>query len=248
MINLNDIRAGLENGEFFLEYLPTISLKNNHCVGAEALIRWQHPSGVVPALDFIPLVENTPLSGLITYWVIETAAQELGAWLRTNNNIHLSINVPPEVLGRGALEYVAKKSGLMEVVNKIILEITERGIPDKLGLDAISDMHSFGVRVALDDVWVSNANPVITCRTRADILKIDKAFMDTMLLESWSPKNMLSLSNLLRTSDIDVIAEGVESAIQVEILREAGIPMAQGWYFSRPLSAKSFEAFFYANK
>ena len=103
MIDLNDIRAGLDNDEFFLEYLPIISLKNNQCVGAEALIRWQRPSGVVPPLDFIPIVENTILSGPITYWVIETAAQELGDWLRTNNNIHLSFNIPPEILGRGSL-------------------------------------------------------------------------------------------------------------------------------------------------
>ena len=132
--------------------------------------------------------------------------------------------------------------------SKFIIEVTERGIPDRLGIDELNDAYNSGVRIALDDVWVSNGNPVIMCRTRADILKIDKAFIDQMLLESWSPNKMLSLSNLVRTSDIDVIAEGVESDVQVEILREAGIHMAQGWYFSHPLSAKRFEAFFYANK
>ena len=249
MIDLNDIRAGLDNDEFFLEYLPIISLKNNRCVGAEALIRWQRPSGVVPPLDFIPIVENTILSGPITYWVIETAAQELGDWLRTNNNIHLSFNIPPEILGRGSLGYVANKSELHDVASsKFILEVTERGIPDRLGIEELNDASNSGVRIALDDVWVRNGNPVIMCRTRADIIKIDKAFMDEMLLESWSPKKILALSNIVRTSDIDVIAEGVESAVQVEILREAGIHMAQGWYFSRPLSAENFEAFFYANK
>ncbi len=249
MIDINDIRAGLDNDEFFLEYLPIISLKNNRCVGAETLIRWQRPSGVVPPLDFIPIVENTILSGPITYWVIETAAKELGDWLRTNNNIYLSFNIPPEVLGRGGLDYVAKKSELYEVdSSKFIIEVTERGLPDQLGIDELNDVSNSGIRIALDDVWVSNGNPVILCRTRADIIKIDKAFMDEMLFESWSPNKILSLSNLIHTSYIDVIAEGVESAVQVEILREAGIHMAQGWYFSRPLSAENFEAFFYANK
>ena len=249
MIDLNDIRAGLDNDEFFLEYLPIISLKNNQCVGAEALIRWQRPSGVVPPLDFIPIVENTILSGPITYWVIETAAKELGDWLRTNNNIYLSFNIPPEVLGRGGLDYVAKKSELHEVgSSKFIIEVTERGIPDQLGIDELNYASNSGVRIALDDVWVSDGNPVIMCRTRADILKIDKAFIDEMLLESWSPKKMLALSNMVSTSDIEVIAEGVESAVQVEILREAGIHMAQGWYFSHPLSAEGFELFFYANQ
>ena len=213
------------------------------------MIRWRRPSGIVPPMDFIPILENTPLSGLITYWVIETAAQELGSWLRNNNDIHLSFNVPPEVLGRGALEYVAKKSGLMEVIDKIVIEITERGIPDKLGLDTINFVQqSSKTRIALDDVWVGNTNPAITCRTKTDIIKIDKAFLDEMLLESWSPNKILSLSHLVNISDIEVIAEGVESGVQVEILKEAGIQMAQGWYFSRPLSAEKFQTFFYANQ
>lgn len=248
MINLSDIRNGLENGEFFLEYLPTISLKNNRCVGAEALIRWRRSSGIVPPLDFIPIAEETPLSGLITYWVIETVMNELGDWLRSNNDIHLSLNIPPEILGRGGLEYVANKCGLIDSLDKIIIEITERGIPDKIGLHAIETSHNSGLRIALDDVWVDKINPVILCRSRIDILKIDKTFMDRMLLESWSPKNILSLSNLIKTSEIEVIAEGVESSIQVEILKDAGIQMAQGWYFSKSLSAEKFQAFFSKNQ
>ena len=83
------------------------------------------------------------------------------------------------------------------------------------------------------------------CRTKADILKIDKAFMDEMLLESWSPEKLIMLSSLVQNTDIEVIAEGVESMVQVEILKAAGIQMAQGWYFSRSLSAQSFQDFFY---
>jgi sensor c-di-GMP phosphodiesterase-like protein len=112
MINLDTIRSGLKGGEFFLEYLPTISLDDGHCVGAEALIRWRRPSGIIPPDDFIPVAENTPLSGLITYWVMETVGEELGDWLRDHDDVHVSINVPPEVLGRGGLEYAASKSGL----------------------------------------------------------------------------------------------------------------------------------------
>ncbi len=67
-IKLHAIKAGLEAGEFFLEYLPTVSLDDGRCIGAEALIRWRRPTGVVPPLEFIPIVENRPLSGLITYW------------------------------------------------------------------------------------------------------------------------------------------------------------------------------------
>ena len=100
MINVDTIRDGLAHGEFFLEYLPTVTLADGRCVGAEALSRWRRSSGVVPPDEFIHLIEGTPLSGMLTYWVIETVAKELGDWLRAHKEAHISINVPPEILGR----------------------------------------------------------------------------------------------------------------------------------------------------
>ena len=246
--DLSEIQSGLDNGEFFLEYLPIVSLEQNRCIGAEALIRWRHPSGVVGPIDFIPVVEETPLSGLITYWVIETVARELGSWLRIHDDAALSINIPPELIGRGGIAYAIKQAELGDVIHKIIFEITERGLPDHIGIAAMKDAHKAGVRIALDDVWVNEVSPAILCRTRTDIVKIEKAFLDEMLLESWSPSKMQVFSNLVRTSNIEVIAEGVESVVQLDILRAAGIHMAQGWYFSRPLSSQHFEAFFAVNQ
>lgn len=248
MIDLSAIDAGLKNGEFFLEYLPIISLDRQSWIGAEALIRWQRSSGVVPPLDFIPIVEETPLSGLITYWVIETAAEELGDVLRAVKDFSLSINIPPEILGRGGLAYAMKKSGLYEVASQIILEITERGIPDGIGLNGLKLAYDTGARIALDDVWIDNVNPAILCRTTADILKIDKSFLDEMLLEDWSPTKIDGLENLVRTTDIEVIAEGVESEIQIEILQSAGIDKAQGWLFSPSLPAEEFKEYYHENR
>src|SRR5262249_28529742 len=76
MISVDAIRAGLTQGEFFLEYLPTVTLAEERCVGGEALARWRRASGVVPPGKFIPLIEETPVSGLLTYWVIETVTKE----------------------------------------------------------------------------------------------------------------------------------------------------------------------------
>jgi sensor c-di-GMP phosphodiesterase-like protein len=98
MITVDAIRAGLAGGEFFLEYLPTVSLADGRCVGAEALARWRRPSGVVPPAEFIHLIEETPVSGLLTYWVFETVAGELGEWLRDHPDAHVGINVPPAIL------------------------------------------------------------------------------------------------------------------------------------------------------
>ena len=245
MINIDAIRSGLDNGEFFLEYLPTVSLEDGRCLGAETLIRWRRPSGVLLPDSFIPMVENTPLSGLMTYWVIDTVALELSDWLQANEDIHLSLNVPPEILGRGGLEYAAVKSGLAAFKDKLILEVTERGIPDKLGLDAINSMNSSGVRIALDDVSGGGANLALLCRAGIDIIKLAKVFMDEMLQENWSPDTLSGITMLVKTTNIEVIAEGVETASQVDILKKAGVKMAQGWYFSRPLPADDFTAFFY---
>ena len=136
MIDQAAIREGLSRDEFFLEYLPTISLTDGRCVGAEALIRWRRPDGVVSPGEFIPIAENTPLSGMLTYWVLDTVAAELGDWLRDHPDVRISINAPPEILGRGGIAYVAAKSGLDEQAAQIILEVTERGLPDLLGVEA----------------------------------------------------------------------------------------------------------------
>jgi len=247
VIDLNDIRAGLTAGEFFLEYLPTISLQDGRCVGAEALARWQRPSGIVAPHDFIPIVENTPLSGLITYWVIETAAAEVGDWLRANDDVHLSFNVPPELFGRGGLEYVANKTGLKDLSRKIVLEVTERSVPDKMGVDAIvTASKHYGVRIALDDVNVSGANLIVLSRCHVAIIKLDKTLVEELGQGREEPPWLAGLSSLLGTTPLEIIAEGVETAAQCVALRRAGIRLAQGFFFSPPLRAKPFVEFFLA--
>src|SRR5438067_11320167 len=124
MIDQAAMREALAQGEFFLEYLPTISLDDGRCIGAEALIRWRRATGVVPPDEFIPLAENTPLSGMLTYWVLDNVQAELGDWLRANRDAHVSINVPPEILGRGGMAYVASKSGVIDLVSRVILSVT----------------------------------------------------------------------------------------------------------------------------
>lgn len=240
MIDLVAIQNGLANGEFFLEYQPIHAIEPACCDGAEALLRWQRPGGVVPPDDFIPLTDHTPLSGLLTYWVIDRVAAELGDWLRDEDGIELHINVPPEILGRGGLEYAAQKSGLGDVRHKLVMEITERGIPDQLGLQALDLAARQGVRIALDDVRIDPASVLVLSRSNVQIIKIDKSVLVDpgagMPLPRWAE----ALSVLLQTTDLEVIAEGVESAEQLALLKAAGVRRAQGHYFSPPLRAAAF--------
>jgi sensor c-di-GMP phosphodiesterase-like protein len=243
-VTLEEIRAGLADGEFFLEYMPTVSLADGRCVGAEALTRWRRPSGVVQPNDFISIVEGTHVSGSLTYWVMETVATELGDWLRAHEDAHIGINVPPEILGRGGLEYAATKTGLSEVKSQIIIEVTERGIPDSLGVATLEAASRAGIRVALDDVTLTGANLAVLSRCAFDLIKTDRSLVDLITPESPRPAWLAGLSALLQTTDVDVICEGVETAAQAQILREAGIAMGQGYYFSRPISAAELMEFY----
>jgi sensor c-di-GMP phosphodiesterase-like protein len=244
MITVDAIHAGLTQGEFFLEYMPTVSLADGRCVGAEALARWRRPSAVVPPREFIPLIEGTPLSGLLTYWVIETVAKELGGWLRVHEEAHIGINVPPEILGRGGLEYAATKTGLGDLRRQIIMEVTERGLPDRLGVAALEAASQAGVRVALDDVTLSGANLAVLSRCTLDIIKIDRSLISQITPECPCPAWLGGLTALLQSTRVEVIAEGVETEAQVAALRASGISMAQGYYFSLPIPAEELKAYY----
>jgi sensor c-di-GMP phosphodiesterase-like protein len=244
MIDLAAIRDGLARGEFFLEYLPTISLTDGRCIGAEALIRWRRATGVVLPGQFIPLVENTPLSGLLTYRVMDIVAAELGDWLRANPDAHICINAPPEILGRGGMGYAATQSGLIELISQVIVEITERGIPDSLGVDAINLYGGAGVKVALDDVTLrTGASLAVLARCNIYAIKLDKSLIDQISPQCPAPEWLTSVKALLESSRLVVFAEGVETEQQFTTLRAANIQAAQGFYFSHPLPAAAFLAF-----
>jgi sensor c-di-GMP phosphodiesterase-like protein len=243
MVDLAAVRQGLAQGEFLLEYLPTISLVDDQCIGAEALIRWHRAGELIQPGDFVPDIENTPVSGLLTYWVMDTIASEMGEWLRAHRDVHISFNVPPEILGRGGMEYVATKSGLVDLASQLIVEITERGIPDALGVASINQGGT-GVKVALDDVtFLGGANLAVLARCNFFAIKLDKSLIDPIAISSAAPEWLDVVAALRKSSQILVIAEGVETAQQAATLRAANVQAAQGFFFSGPLSAPAFIAF-----
>jgi sensor c-di-GMP phosphodiesterase-like protein len=244
-MDLDTIRAALEAQEFFLVYQPIVSLSDGACFGAEALIRWQREKGtILTAGDFIPMTDRTPLSGAITYWVIDTVAEELGVWLEHNQAAHISINVPPEILGRGGLEYAASKSGLRARAKQLIIEVTERGIPDQLGLDALNGIPATGARVALDDTTLSSANLALLTRCNFDFIKIDRLLVGEITPLAPSPAWLRGLASLLKATSLQIIAEGVETVFQADALRTAGVQLAQGHHFSAPQSASGFSRYY----
>jgi len=189
----------------------------------------------------MPLTDRTPLSGPITYWVIDTVATEFNDWLGGHEAVHISINVPPEILGRGGLEYALNKSGLRPRTKQLIAEVTELGIPDQLGLDALNLIPTTGARLALDDTTLSGANLALLTRCNFDFVKIDRRLVSELVLGSPPAPWLDGLAALLKTTALEVIAEGVETVFQADALRAAGVQLAQGHYFSVPLSAREFK-------
>jgi sensor c-di-GMP phosphodiesterase-like protein len=243
-MDVDALRQGMAAGEFFLEYLPVVSLADGRCLGGEALARWRRPSGVVMPNDFVPLAEGTPFSGELCYWVIETAAAELAGWLRSNPQCSLSINVSPEILGRGGIRYAADKSGLSDLFPQLILEITERGVPDIIGLKALDDYSRWGMRIAVDDVSrVGGANLAVLSRAPLSVIKIDAALVAEVQPEGALPEWLDGVAALILNAGLMVIAEGVETEKQALALRAAGVQAAQGHFFSRSIPAQAFMAF-----
>lgn len=243
MKTLEQVRRGLDASEFFLEYMPTMRLADERCIGAECLIRWQHGDEIVPPLEFIPAIEKTPFAGFITCWIIEIIGKELGDWLRANPVVHVGINVAPELIGRGGQLYAVVKAGLMEVKHQLIMEITERGLPDMIAIDALVK-HGDEMPIAVDDFGTGDLNLAQLAKIPARIIKIDKSFVDEIKPDRPLPKMVVGLTAFAHAIGVELIAEGVESAHQARALKDLGVDMAQGWHYSKPRRRDAFLEFF----
>ena len=242
-LDYDAIQVAFDRREFFLNYQPIVSLQDGRCLGAEALIRWKRPDGsTMNAGGFMPSTDRTPLSGIITYWVIDTVATELNDWLDANPEGNVAINIPPEILGRGGLDYAAKKSGLRARAGQLILEITERGVPDQQGLDALNRIPETGARVALDDTTLSGANLALLMRCRFDFVKVDQQLVQQIGREASQrrPAWLDGLAALLDRTSLQIVAEGIESPVQGEVLKNAGVQWGQGHLLAEPLGLDEF--------
>ena len=179
---------------------------------------------------------------MLTYWVLETVSKELGDWFLDHSDVSIDVNVPPEILGRGGLEYAAIKTGVSGLRNQITLEVTERGIPDNVGMTGLEAASKSGVRIALDDVTLSSTHLVILSRCTLDLIKLDKSLTDNRVRSRLAPvaQRLVGLAAInARRSH-----RRIETEIQARALQAAGVSMAQGYYFSQPISAEKLKAYY----
>ncbi len=241
------LRQALENGEFVLFYQPKVSLQNGQIVGAEALLRWRAADGkLVPPNDFIPVAEESGLIVPIGEWVLAAACRQTLAWQETGYPaLRMSVNLSPVQFKRNNLiETVTaalRESGLPP--HALELEITESLLMDndRAALDALEWLRELGVRVSVDDFGTGYSSLNYLKRLPVDTLKIDRSFIDDIPHNSDDVAIARSIISLGHHLNLNIVAEGVETAAQAEFLLAHGCDEVQGFYFSRPVPAEEFE-------
>jgi diguanylate cyclase (GGDEF)-like protein/PAS domain S-box-containing protein len=244
--SLEDIRQGLENQEFVLYYQPQVNIRTGQLVGAEALIRWQHPQrGLLFPADFLGVIANQPVAIDLCDWIIDNALHQLAFWHQAGLSLSISVNVDayhlqqPNFVDR-LHEFLAAHPTIK--ASWLKLEILETSALEDITqisrvMQACQDI---GVRFALDDFGTGYSSLTHLKHLPADQLKIDKSFVHDMLED---PFDLAILKGVLGLADAfqrEVIAEGVETPAHIERLLELGCELAQGYVIARPMPAEDF--------
>lgn len=240
-----ELRQAMDQDELALFYQPQIDVASGRLVGAEALLRWDHPRhGMVSPDEFVSLAEQTGLIRPLTRWVIGKALKQLSVWRDSGLNIGLSVNLSPRNLHEEGLATsiaeLMKKRGLPPEL--ITLEITEDAImtdPER-ALAAIRLLKESGVRLAIDDFGTGYSSLAYLKALPVDELKIDKSFVMHMSDDKNDEVIVRSTIDLAHNLGLSVVAEGVESELHLQTLRGLGCDVGQGFHFGRPLRIEEF--------
>jgi len=242
-----DLHRALALGQFALHYQIQVD-ESFLPIGAEALLRWSHPDrGFVPPADFIPLAEEKGLIVPLGQWVLETACAQLQIWHQNplTRDLVLAINVSPKQFRRPNFVEQVRVAMQRHNVNppQLKLEITETMLVDEIE-EAITTMHALkamGVRLSVDDFGTGYSCLQYLKRLPLDQLKIDKSFVRNIASDANDHAIVRTVIAMAHSLNVDVIAEGVESEEQCEMLRQCGCLHFQGYFFGKPVPAEQFD-------
>ncbi len=233
-----DLRMAFERKQFRLQYQPTINLLTNQVSGAEALLRWDHPvKGTIMPDQFIRIVEDSGLILPLGQWVLETACAQAVSWGNVDSTI--AVNVSGRQLQD--VDFVTNVVDILERTglspDRLCLEITESVLIDdgEKAAQRLAQLRRLGVHVALDDFGTGFSSLSYLHRFPVDIVKIDRSFIEGLGTDEDSRVIVSAIMSMTAALGVSVVAEGVETLVQLQELIEIGSTVAQGFYFSKPL-------------
>lgn len=244
---LDHIETALREDQFVLFYQPKVNMSTGKVIGAEALIRWQHPTrGILPPADFLPVIEGTPLSAEVDNWVIERAMKQITQWKAQGFEIPLSVNVGAERLQNGNfVEHLRLVlSRYPEVSSRLLeLELLESSALEDINKisELMTSCQKMGVRFALDDFGTGYSALTYLRRLPADVLKIDQSFIRGMLENPDDLAIVEGVLGLVSAFRCEAIAEGVETVGHGEVLLGLGCTNGQGYGIAKPMPAEKLK-------
>ncbi|MDD5052543.1 MAG: EAL domain-containing protein [Sulfuricurvum sp.] len=243
----NELFHALENNEFEMYYQPQVHIESNRIIGAEALIRWNHPErGLILPSVFIPIAEESGLIAHIGEWTLKESCKQGKKWSDLGYNFHLSVNVSLQQLRHQDLlkivESILKESGFP--AEKLVLELTESAMmkhEEELAI-MLHSLRSKGISIAIDDFGTGYSSYSYLRHFPIDILKIDKSFIDDVPYKKDDTAIVKAIIAMSEVLGYQILAEGVEHSEQADFLKQQGCHYYQGFLKSRPVPAKQFEA------
>ena len=237
----NELRRAIENDELYLQYQPIVGLGEGVVEHFEALVRWRHPvRGFVSPLDFIPLAEETGLIVPLGRWVLDRACRQVKEWRESipgASKISVAINVASKqlVLPSFVGEVQQKLADLALTPDAIAIEVTESSTMNDVAVASCKALLELGYQIHLDDFGTGYSSLSYLNRMPITALKIDRSFTATMVENPMSASIVQTIVTLARILGIASIAEGVESVVELELLKQMGCSNGQGYFWARPL-------------
>ncbi|MCP2732477.1 two-component system response regulator [Limnofasciculus baicalensis] len=251
-----ELRQGIERGEFQLYYQPKVNMPTGQIDGAEALIRWFHPKrGFVSPGDFIPLAEKTGLIVPLGEWVLRSACTQARVWQDAGfSPLRVAVNLSGhqfnenEVDLNGLVVDILKETGLNS--SYLELELTESILMEnpQAAIATLHKLKSLGIRISIDDFGTGYSSLSYLSQFPFDVLKIDRSFICQLPEDDKNRAITIAILQMAHRLNLKIVAEGVETKSQLMFLEEHQCDEIQGYWFSPPLSAKDFSDLLHSGK
>jgi diguanylate cyclase (GGDEF)-like protein len=242
-----ELRRALEEGDIVVHYQPKVEVESGCVVGAEALVRWDHPErGVVLPMEFLPLVEKAGLMSSLTTLVLRTAAADAAAWRRQGLELGIAVNVDVgallDALFPQRVEEILNEAGLPPEL--LTLELTETSLmaDPARAAQVARELSAIGVRLSIDDFGTGYSSLGHLSALPLAELKIDRSFVARMAASDTDMAIVRTILDLGTNLDLSVVAEGIETARTRLVLEQLGCPLAQGYELGRPVTAAQLTA------